>query len=210
MDYTSTFSFEVKSVSENGHLVGYASTFGGPPDLQGDICEPGCFRKTIAETRGKVPILMGHIMARIVGFGTHAEEDSKGLLVHGEFTDNDEGRNAHATARHAARVGSPLGLSIGYSIADTGGFKMDSQGYRHLHEVTLWEYSLAATPANPRARISAVKAADLQPDDWERLFRTNGFSKRETEKLVFACKNVLTDPRHEDPNDLAAFLRRRR
>lgn len=210
MDYTPIYNFEVKDVSDSGRFTGYAAVFSNV-DLQGDVCEPGCFRKTIAESRGKVPILMGHIMARIVGFGLDAAEDSHGLKVTGEFTlDSDEGRNAFATSRHAARVGAPIGLSIGYGVAE-GGYKMGRDGTRSLHEVTLWEYSITPTPANPRARISSVKCADLQPGDWERLFRDQGFSKRETERLVHACKGLAGAADEEDEiNDLIAFMRSQR
>ena len=39
-------------------------------DRQRDIVMPGAFDRTVKETRGRVPVLMGHQMSYIVGFGT--------------------------------------------------------------------------------------------------------------------------------------------
>lgn len=178
MEYTA-FDCAYKQVDETGTFEAHVSTFGNR-DRQNDIVMPGAFTRTLKETKGRVPFLMGHNMGRIIGFGTHAEEDSKGLLVRGEFTlESDEGRNAYATARHAAKVGHKLGLSIGYGIADGGAAYDERRGVRKLTDIDLFEYSIAAVPANDRARGMTVKS---ESDRWtEREFeehlREVGFSK---------------------------------
>ena len=177
--YTTYFDFALKAEGESdGKFDGYASTFGNR-DLQGDIVERGAFAETLKAHGGRVPILMGHVMQKVVGFGTHAEEDPKGLRVEGEFTlDSDEGRNAYAIARHASKVGHKFGLSIGYRPRKDGVEWDEATGVRRLKSLDLYEYSLAAIPANPRARISRVKSAsEWSPRDIEDILREAGMSR---------------------------------
>lgn len=180
-EYTKPFEFAIKQIEEgSGNFEGYASIFGGPPDLQGDIVRKGAFADTLQQSKGRVPILMGHQMGRIVGFGLEAEEDNKGLRVAGQFTlDSDEGRNAYAIAKHASKCGHKLGLSIGYMVRPDGSELNERTGIRTLTAVDLYEYSIAATPAAPRARIAAVKAAagEMTIREFEEFLRESGFSK---------------------------------
>jgi HK97 family phage prohead protease len=195
-----TCSFEFKELTENGQFDGHAAVFGNV-DLQGDRIKRGAFARTLEATRGRWPILMGHLMSRVVGFSLGAEEDSKGLAVTGEFTmDSDEGRNAYATARHAARVKSPLGLSIGYGIGKDGAKFNSESGVRDLTDLDVYEFSLAAVPANPRARMGRVKAEDarIKADDLlsapqiEEVLREAGFSRHEARRLMF-CMSALRE-----------------
>jgi uncharacterized protein len=150
-------AFALKQVTETGQFEGHAAVFGNV-DLQGDKIKRGAFAETIAESAGKWPVLMGHNTGRVVGFSTAAEEDTKGLRVAGEFTlASDEGRNAYATAKHAAGLGQKFGLSIGYGIREGGADFDPETGVRTLKNLTVYEFSLAAIPANPRARIAHVK-----------------------------------------------------
>jgi len=195
-EYTTYFDFAMKADGDgdagDGKFEGYASTFGNR-DLQGDIVEKGAFAETLRVNGGRVPILMGHVMQRIVGFGTHAEEDPKGLRVEGEFTlDSDEGRNAYAIARHASKVGHKLGLSIGYRPRKDGVEWDEATGVRRLKSLDLYEYSLAAIPANPRARISRVKSVgEWMPRDIEEILREAGVPKEAARGIVAKGFNAL-------------------
>jgi HK97 family phage prohead protease len=192
-----TCSFEFKELTENGQFDGHAAVFGNV-DLQGDRIKRGAFARTLEATRGRWPILMGHLMSRVVGFSLGAEEDSKGLAVTGEFTmDSDEGRNAYATARHAARVKSPLGLSIGYGIGKDGAKFNSESGVRDLTDLDVYEFSLAAVPANQRARIGRVKSADERwtRRECEEILRDAGFSQVEAKGLIYS----LTGQRDVEP-----------
>lgn len=185
-----TCSFEFKELTENGQFDGHAAVFGNV-DLQGDRIKRGAFARTLEATRGRWPILMGHLMSRVVGFSLGAEEDAKGLAVTGEFTmDSDEGRNAYATARHAARVKSPLGLSIGYGIGKDGAKFNSESGVRDLTDLDVYEFSLAAVPANPRARVGRVKAAGAlwTVRECEEILRDAGFSQSEAKCLISSLK----------------------
>jgi HK97 family phage prohead protease len=213
MEYTKYFDFALKEIADDaaGQFTGYCSTFGNT-DLQGDIVMPGAFAHTLKSSRGKVPILMGHQMARIVGFGLSAEEDEKGLKVTGQFTlDSDEGRNAHAVAKHASQVGHKLGLSIGYGIRKNGSEYDEATQTRKLKDLDLWEYSIACVPANPRARISAVKANESWTErDYEQYLREAGLSREAAKRFVLRGFGAL-DQRDADGSDngadAAAFSR---
>lgn len=174
-----SFAFS-KELTETGQFEGHAAVFGNV-DLQGDKIKRGAFAETIEESGGRWPVLMAHNTGRVVGFSTAAEEDSKGLKVAGEFTlASDEGRNAYATAKHAAELGQKFGLSIGYSVRGEDGASYDENtNVRTLKNLTVYEFSLAAVPANPRARIAAVKAAagEMTIREFEEFLRESGFSK---------------------------------
>jgi hypothetical protein len=192
MSETKQFScaFQFKELDDAGQFDGHAAVFNNV-DLQGDRIDPGAFAKTLQATGGKWPILMGHIMSRVVGFSTSGEEDAKGLKVAGEFTlDSDEGRNAHAIAKHAARVKAPLGLSIGYGVRKNGADYNEGTGVRTLKDLDVYEFSLAAVPANPRARVGRVKAAGERwtVRECEEILRDAGFSAIEAKGLIFSLK----------------------
>lgn len=174
-----SFAFS-KELTEAGQFEGHAAVFSNV-DLQGDRIKRGAFAETIEESGGRWPVLMAHNTGHVVGFSTGAEEDSKGLKVAGEFTlASDEGRNAYATAKHAAELGQKFGLSIGYSVRGEDGASYDENtNVRTLKNLTVYEFSLAAVPANPRARIAAVKAAagEMTIREFEEFLRESGFSK---------------------------------
>ena len=205
MEYSVFYPLEVKAAgSENGaegQFTGYASVFGPPADLQRDIIAPGSFTKTLKKSGGKVPILMGHIMARIVGFGIDATEDEHGLKVTGEFTlGSDEGRNAYETAKHAARLGHKLGLSIGYMTGKNGVSFDEATGVTTLKEIELLEYSIAAVPACPRARVTGVKdAATLR--EAERVLKQLGLTGDESRHIISVCRAERDANRGGDDNN---------
>lgn len=199
MEYTRAFDFELKQLADDepGTFEGYVSTFRNV-DRQRDMVMPGAFDRTLKETRGRVPVLMGHQMSRIVGFGTHAEVDSRGLKVRGQFTlDSDEGRNAYATLKHATLVKHPLGMSIGYMVAEDGAEYDEARGVRRLKDIDLLEYSIAAVPANERARFTGVKSALWTARDFEEYLREAGLSREAAKRFVLRGYSAL-DQRDAD------------
>jgi uncharacterized protein len=201
IEYTKPFDFELKQLADDeepGTFEGYVSTFRNI-DRQRDIVMPTAFDRTIKETKGRVPVLMGHQMARIVGFGLSAEVDSKGLKVRGQFTlDSDEGRNAYATAKHAAKLKHPLGMSIGYGIPEGGAEYDEPRGIRKLHDIDLFEYSIACVPANERARFTGVKAGTWSEREFEEYLREAGLSKEAAKRFVLRGYGGLVDRRDAD------------
>ena len=183
-------AIDFKEVTEDGQFEGHAAVIGNV-DLGGDRIKRGAFTRTIEATGGKWPVLMGHLMARPVGFSTGAQEDGKGLLVAGEFTlAADDGRNAYALAKHAAKLKQPFGLSIGYGIAEGGAKYNEATGVRDLTDLDVYEFSLAAVPMNPRARIARVKAAGeaYTEREIEGILRDAGFSHSEAKSLIYSMK----------------------
>jgi len=210
MDYLAV-PFEVKSSGAGdraGVVSGYGSVFGNE-DLQGDIVQKGAFTETIRENPKGWPMLFGHDTRRPVGFWTHAREDSKGLYLEGEFTmDMPEGASARALCSHAARLGQPLGLSIGYMQRKDGSRTVGNQ--RHLTGLSVLEVSLATVPANQLARVSAVKSAaagiaDLAecktPAEVGRVLRSLGMSRRKAGDWLYMMRNSEYEPELEDPED---------
>jgi hypothetical protein len=48
---TRDFSLKVKALDDSGTFTGYASTYGGPPDMVGDVIEPGAYHRKTSERR---------------------------------------------------------------------------------------------------------------------------------------------------------------
>lgn len=187
----------IKEVGDAGTFTGHAAVTGNV-DLGGDRIEPGAFKHTIAESGGRWPILMGHRQDQLIGFSTGAEEDSKGLAVTGEFTlDSTLGANAYASAKHAARLGQKLGLSIGYAPRKNGVEYDEAAGVRKLKDLTVYEFSIAPVPMNPRARIARVKADDMTEREIEDTLRDAGFSRTEATRLIHHM-SALRDAGHDD------------
>lgn len=207
LKYSPEFELGVKSIDKEGQFEAHASVFNNT-DKQHDIVMPSAFAGTLKRHGGKVPILMAHQMARIIGFGIDAAEDAKGLWVKGEFTlDSDDGRNAYATAKHAAALGHKLGMSIGYMVPEGGSEYDEAKGVRRLHKIDLLEYSIAAVAANDRATMLRVKAASgsWTERDFEEYLREGGLSREAAKAFVSRGFSALSgsDQRDADADDEA-------
>lgn len=195
---TKVFAGEVKELDALGQFEAYAATFGNI-DRQGDKIARGAFLETIAESKGRYPFLMAHDTSRIAGFGTHAEEDAKGLLVSGELIlDSDEGRNAYAIMKTAAKLKAPLGFSIGYGVPEGGAKRDEKTGVRTLSKIVLYEYSIACVPANPRARMTDVKASEWTRRELETQLCEIGLSRAAAKAVVAGGYQALKDQRDVD------------
>lgn len=148
-------AIEAKASGE-GLISGFASTYGGDPDRQGDVVVRGAFTRTLAahKARGTAPaMLWSHQQERPVGRWLEIEDDPGGLRVKGQLNLKTEaGREAFEHVR-AGDVGA---FSIGYLVPD-GGRKYVGNGVWHLSEIDLAEISLVSTPANPNARVTDLK-----------------------------------------------------
>lgn len=149
-----TLLFEVDEFDEEqGIFSGYASVFGNVDD-GGDIVEPGAFTKTIAEGFERVKILALHNDNWLpIGRPLELREDVKGLFLKGKISDTGMGRDVKTLLKD----GVLTELSIGY---DPVVFDYDSEGYRHLREVKLWEISVVTWAMNAEATVTGYKAAE--------------------------------------------------
>jgi HK97 family phage prohead protease len=209
------FGLDVKAVSDEGIIEGYASVFGGAPDSYGDIIAPGAFAASLTKHKraGTMPLMLwGHdSFSPPIGNWTDMAEDGKGLWVQGQTDLEDPmGQRVHrALKRKAMR-----GLSIGYETIESD---KDSKrpGVRILKEVDLWEVSPVNFPAQPRAAVDNVKSytsGGRLPSlpEFEEFLREAGFSK--TQATAIAGKGLSHLLRSEsgnaiDPAELAGKFR---
>ena len=132
---------EFKAAAD-GTITGYASLFGGPADLVGDIVAPGAFKDAA------LPLMLREHKGQPVGTWTSIAEDEIGLRVTGTVTD--------AATLADLRAGRLDGLSIGYVATKS---HKDLTGKRVLEQVNLQEISVVKRPASSRARVLSVKSA---------------------------------------------------
>ena len=169
---------EIKSLSEEGVIEGYASIFSNI-DAGGDKVMPGAFVDSLAKARqtGRtVKMLWNHDPSQPIGVWEDLAEDGKGLRGTGRLVmEVPKAREVHALMK-AGAVG---GLSIGYRT-----IKAEPEGnVRLLKQVELFEVSPVTFPMNERAKISSVKA-DGADDLVEKLAAGDRLTEREFERLV--------------------------
>jgi hypothetical protein len=156
---------------KTGAFSGYASAYA--KDLQGDKIAPGAFAQSIADRRGKVPILMNHDPDQMVGFSTSLAEDGKGLLLNGQLaTSTSAGQDMYALLQAAAAADFRMGMSIGFDALD---WDWGDDG-RTIKEINLWEVSITPFPAQPKAYVADVKSvreAERYLRDVEHLSRAD-------------------------------------
>ena len=143
-----------------GTFSGYASVFGSI-DSYYDVVVKGAFAKSLQARKGKIMMLYQHSSDKVIGKFTEIKEDDYGLYVEGRISDTSIGRDV----RTLLMDGALNGMSIGFYTkkAEEG-----RQGQpRKLLEVDLIEISVVTFPANDKATISQVKAADRQSVDQE-------------------------------------------
>jgi HK97 family phage prohead protease len=176
--------FEVKAEG-NGQFSGYASAYA--KDLQGDKIIPGAFGQTIAEKKGKVPILYNHDSDRLpLGLSTSLSEDGKGLMLNGQlFTGTTDGNNAYEMLKAAADIGYRMGMSIGFIAND---WDWDEENnLRSIKEIDLWEVSLTPFPAQPKAYVADVKSIR----EFERYLRdAEHLSKADARRIVRVASDL--------------------
>lgn len=142
--------FELKEIVDlaggGWEIAGYASTFGGAPDEQGDVVARGAFTESIAARRTK--LLYEHETP--IGKQLELREDEHGLFGRWSIVDTQAGTDAYKLAK----AGVLDSLSIGYVPTETA---RQDDGTRILLKVDLYEVSAVAIPANQNAVITTVK-----------------------------------------------------
>jgi len=150
---------ETKEIEVKGskfiEFEGYLSTFHNA-DLVGDVVLPGAFLESLAEKMPK--LLWMHNWDEPIGVFVEAKEDDKGLFVKARMPlDDDFVRGRVAPQLKAGSIDS---MSIGFYRKVT---RYDEEsGIRYLEKVELIEGSLVTFPANPRAKVEAIKSLRKQ------------------------------------------------
>jgi HK97 family phage prohead protease len=164
-----SFEFNVKAVTEDGMIEGYASVF-NVIDAEGDIIAPGAFRRTIRSWQAKnrnVPVLWQHDSAMPIGVTKSMVEDENGLRVQAQLVmPVQKAQEAYALAKAGALGGMSIGFTVPRMAEDGQAAAMydEEKGARVFREVRLWEYSMVTFPANEEAVITAVKSDPLLAD----------------------------------------------
>jgi len=162
--------FKFAEDSPEGVISGYGAVFGNV-DSYGDVIEKGAFKDTLREweDKGKYPPMLlqhgggmfgGDAMSGVpIGVWTSMQENSKGLKVQGKLLamETDDSRRVY----EAVKAGALDGLSIGYEVREAINGTKPGEPRRKLTNIDLWELSVVTFPANDRARISGVKAAEM-------------------------------------------------
>jgi HK97 family phage prohead protease len=163
-------------------FAGYGAVFGNV-DSYGDVIAKGAFRETLsgAKRSGAWPAMLsqhgGFLGSDMtpVGVWTEMREDDTGLYVEGKLADTPRGQEFYKLLKMTPRP-AINGLSIGYVAKEwTMRTKPTSRAARS-RAVDLMEVSLVTMPANPKARVSSVKADIKTIRDFEDFLRDAGFS----------------------------------
>lgn len=199
------YALQIKATGDDGTVEGYGSVF-GERDSYDDVIAPGAFQDSLKAHKGvgTMPaMLWQHDSAKPIGIWTEMVEDSKGLRIKGQLAlDTVLGKEAHALLK----LGALNGLSIGF-MSKQWTYDRDTD-VRTLTELDLWEVSLVTFPANGKARVTNVKAADdlAVPKDAERLLRDAGFSKSDATTFVSRVMR-MGEARSESADSTAAAMR---
>ena len=196
-------AFELKATGDDGTVEGYGSVF-GVRDNYDDVIAAGAYLTSLAAHKkaGTMPaMLWQHDSSAPIGVWTEMVEDSKGLKIKGKLAlDTVKGAEAHALLK----MGAINGLSIGF-ISKQWTYDRETD-VRTLTEVDLWEVSLVTFPANEKARITGVKAADVAGiktiRQAEQALRDAGFSADAAKALIAEVKRIALDER--DAHGVAA------
>lgn len=196
-------ALDLKALSDDGSFEGYGAVFGNV-DSYGEVVAKGAFKASLAEhrARGTLPaMLWQHDPRSPIGVYAEMREDSTGLYVKGQLAlETERGSEAHVLLRMKALNG----LSIGFVPSK---WEWDEErGIRTLTQIDLWEVSLVTFPANPEARVSGVKAADIKTiREFEKFLRDEGGFSVEAAKRIAAGGYKALAARDE-PGDLTETL----
>lgn len=170
---------------------GYGAVFGNV-DSYGDVIQKGAFKETLtrAKRSKQWPAMLMHHGGSMfggdptpVGIWTDMHEDDTGLFVEGKLAPTARGMEAYQLLKMEPRP-AITGLSIGYLAKEWSVRTKPDDPRRTLKAVELIEVSLVTMPANPKARVQAVKTDQLTIRDAERALRDVGFSQSDAKAIV--------------------------
>lgn len=204
----------------DGTFEGYGAVFNNI-DAVGDVIAPSAFKRSLREweDKGKFPpMLLQHGGGMFgggaddmlpVGRWTAMEENSKGLKVKGQLFAMGTERGQYLY--EGLKAGAIDGLSIGYRVKKFTQRSKPEEPRRKLEDIDLVELSIVTFPANDKARVGAVKAAEYVKTirDFEAFLRDAGGFSRAAATAIAAHGFKAADPRDEDEaGAIAALLSR--
>lgn len=205
--------------SDVGTFSGYGAAFGNV-DAMGDVIKRGAFKLTLKEwqERSKWPPMLLQHGGGIFGGGaddmlpvgkwTTMEENDRGLKIEGRLFALNTERGQYIY--EGLKSGVLDGLSIGFRIREAVNGTKPGEPRRTLTNIDLWEVSIVTFPANPKARVTAVKALTAeQLRELEAVLRDEGLSRTDAVTAVAGLRKWLqrdagapsTTPRDEVVSD---------
>jgi hypothetical protein len=192
---------ETKATGKTGAFSGYGAVFNNE-DAMGDVIQEGAFASSLKEweQRGKLPpMLLQHGGGFFggsadgllpVGQWTDMEENTRGLKVDGQLFALSTERGQYIY--EGLKAGVLDGLSIGFKTKQFIQGTKPGEPDRTLTEIDLWEVSIVTFPANPKARVTAVKALSVeQLRELEGILHDGGLSRADARRGVVAFKRWL-------------------
>jgi HK97 family phage prohead protease len=209
-----SFDFQVKAVTEDGLVEGYASVF-NVIDSEGDIVAPGAFKRTINlwKMKGRaVPVLWQHDAATPIGVTKSINEDENGLKITAQLVmPVQKAQEAYALAKAGALGGMSIGFTVPRMAEDNQPAAVydEERNARVFREVRLWEYSMVTFPANEAAVITAVKSDPLLTDLRDTLRQLKSSLEEQTNilRLLREVRATLEPTPPVGVNENAVLLR---
>jgi len=192
---------------------GYGAVFGNV-DSYGDVIAKGAFGRTLSEHKaaGTMPAMLsqhGPVMGgdemMPIGVWTSMMEDDHGLLVEGRLSDTPRGNEAYTLLKDRAL----RGLSIGYVARKFTLRTKPDEPRRTLTDIELIEVSLVTFPANPKARVDAVKGVQgkaITTRDCEHALRDAGVPRELAKAIVAKGWRAATDQRDAEGEGFDALV----
>lgn len=195
---------------------GYGAVFGNV-DSYGDVIQKGAFARTLREhaAEGRMPAMLAQHGGGAfggsaedmmpIGVWTSMMEDDHGLVVEGRLSDTPRGNEAYTLLKDKAL----RGLSIGYVARKFVMRTKPEEPRRTLTDVELLEVSLVTFPANPKARVDAVKGDQgktITPRDCERGLRDAGVPRELAKAIVAKGWRAATDQRDAEGEGFDALV----
>ena len=192
---------DTKAADTPGRFSGYGAVFGNV-DATGDVIRAGAFAESLGEwkARGKFPPMLLQHGGGVFGGGAEdmlpvgewlsMEENRRGLKVEGQLfaLGTEKGQYIYEGLKAGALDGLSIGFQTRESVAGTRAGEPD----RRLTNIDLWEVSIVTFPANPKARVMAVKALSVeQRRDLEDALRDAGVSRKDCPKVVAVLSQWL-------------------
>jgi len=207
---------ETKASTETpGRFSGYGAVFGNV-DATGDVIKAGAFADSLGEwqRRGKWPPMLLQHGGGLFGGGAEdmlpvgewldMEENTRGLKVEGQLfaLGTEKGQYIY----EGLRAGALDGLSIGFQTREAISGTRAGEPDRLLTNIDLWEVSIVTFPANPKARVTAVKAITLDTlrrleDHLYRDLRDGGFSHPDAKRVIASIRTYLQRDAGEDTDE---------
>jgi HK97 family phage prohead protease len=146
---------KVASGDGPGILEGYAAVFGNV-DRDNEVIVPGAFARSLEDFKTSGFLCNGHNWKEELGTIVDAKEDDQGLFVVAEFFSTPDAQQVRSRLAEKQARGRRQGMSIGYRVKSAD----KRNGVRYLQEIDVMEASVVTVPANPQARVSAIKESD--------------------------------------------------